>query len=308
LGPAQLPEDEQRERLDEYARRQAMSSYQNRLPITIRTLTSTLLMQAYLAEFDDDAKRKEYKEELVKLAQLSEEEAGKLNVAKRPGQGGMPTFESVMRAARDVHGLWPDQHREYVQTVKHIAFRMRPYESDQDVQDTLQQMFDHAAGLQTVYPGIPTDRWLWTLLLSGKKDVLEFLLARQPLNTRPGNWLALAKVIGGFKGEFVPDYAEKSVPPIEKQFESAETEAERAEASSSLHRRNMMTGYHDRLPPVIQSLTTTLLNGAHLAEFDDDAKRAEYKEALVELAQLSKEEAGKLDVEKRANPDTPAGK
>jgi hypothetical protein len=62
----------------------AMMEYQKRLPTTIKSLTDTLITNAYKAQFDDDAKRVKFKEQLVKLAQLSEEEALKLDVSKRP--------------------------------------------------------------------------------------------------------------------------------------------------------------------------------------------------------------------------------
>jgi hypothetical protein len=61
----------------------SLGNYQTNLKNCITSLTSTLVNYSHMAEFDDDAKRKEYKENLVKFARLSDEDANKMNVSKR---------------------------------------------------------------------------------------------------------------------------------------------------------------------------------------------------------------------------------
>jgi len=78
-----LTDEERYKMIPEYYRSTALSNYQVRLKNTIMVLTDYLMssLARYALDtkfFDDDAQRKEFKEKLVKLAQLSEERAKEL--------------------------------------------------------------------------------------------------------------------------------------------------------------------------------------------------------------------------------------
>ena len=98
-------EEERQKILAEHNRRWAMGNYQVSLDYAINSLTRTLISRAYYAEFDDDAKRddeakrKEYKKNLVRLAQLSEEDTEKLDVSKRIWYNPEPPTEDTAKSS-----------------------------------------------------------------------------------------------------------------------------------------------------------------------------------------------------------------
>ena len=68
----------------EDSRRIALANYQNSLAVAIQSLTMTLVWSGlYVVKFDDDAQWQAHKENLIRLAQLSEENVKRLDERKR---------------------------------------------------------------------------------------------------------------------------------------------------------------------------------------------------------------------------------
>ena len=233
------------------------------------------------------------------IASLAEQDAA-LSKTNAP-QIVITNLVTAIDAARELHKLWPSHDGEYMMTVRKILDVFSQNEETSDVQKAVRKIFDDAIALQTVY-GDAIDYQH----LGCKRSILRSLIVRsRAINTDPEKWLALAKFVGQMKGEIKPvDYGGTAVTTkhgviyVNKPRASPNPSAEEI-------KKIYLGEYQVRLKNAIKELTGELVNNAYKAEFDDDSKRKEYKENLVKFAQLSEDDANRMDVSKRVNTSAP---
>ena len=223
------------------------------------------------------------------LASQAEQDAS-LSKTNAP-QKVVTNLAIAVRAANELQNLWPSHDSEYMIAVRKMLDVLPQQEEDLDVQKIVRKLFDDVIVLQTVYGGAIDYQHLGC-----KQSMLRTLVSRSRIiNTDPEKWLAIAKFIGQMKGEVKPiDYGNEMLTNkngVVSIKRSRSTPNMTVEGIKKIHLGN----YQTTLERAIKNLTGELIDNAHKVEFDDDAKREEYKENLVKFAQLSEEDVNRMN-------------
>ena len=285
---------------EEYVKNIYLGNYKTTLERSIKDLTGELEKRAHLAEFDDDSKREEFYDTLVKLSHFPEYDAALSKTNTLPIV--VTNLAAAVLAVNALPELWQSHWREYAKSADQILDVFSRHEKNPDAQKAVRNLFDDAIALQTVYGGATDAEYLWY-----KRTVLKNLIFKSRIiNTDPEKWLALAKFVGQMKSEAKPanyDFANE-IGAAKNGVRRSILDGSRdivAEGYKKIHLKN----YQEILTLSIHELTGILVNHSHKVEFDDDSKRKEFKESLVKFAQLSEADANRMDVSKRVNTNTP---
>ena len=303
-----------------------LGNYQGELKRSINDLIRIMEHNAYKAKFADNSKREEYNENLVKFSHFPEEDVALSKTNALPIV--VSNLATAVQAVNKLPDFWQSHWGEYVKTVEQILDIFSQHEENPEVQKAVRKLFDDVIALQTVYDGAKDNQYLWYK----RTALMRLTLKSQIINTDPEKWLALAKFVGQMKDEVKPaDYWSRM--EREKRMEKNNAEKNNAETNETEtlvtmngisykavkvssyvdtshdviangYKKINFHNYQEILRLVIKDLTENLATHAHKAEFDDDSKRKEYKKNLVKFAQLSEEDANKMDVTKR-NKDIP---